>query len=285
MRLLFRILYPLCCGLIGWAIGATYRAPPVVIETTDRLVIASGDMIREALRTREGVIDDLKDDGELDNNSPNDGVVVAEIDGPGTSEKKTVTIKTAKGKLTPAPISPVEEILSANGLAPFLKLCKMNRISNAPPIDSHAHVKTYRQLIDIEGITMAMMPVRDACLSSGFGRRRGKLHKGVDYYSKKGGTIFAAADGQILEADYRDDYGFTILLNHGNGYFTRYAHLASFSEGVVVGAAVPIGFALGPMGKTAGYNIPKHLHFEVLKGDYNTPKKSFGLKPVDLHAL
>jgi len=283
MRLLFRLLYPLACGLIGWAIGATYRAPPVVIETTDRLIIASGDMIREALNTREIIVEDIREDGDVDNPFPDDGIIVAETADLATT--KTISIKTTGAKIVPAPISTAEEILSANGLSPFLTLCKMKNISNAPPLDNHAHVKTYRQLVNLEGITMAMMPVRNACLSSGFGRRRGKLHKGVDYYSKTGGTIFAAADGQVIEAEYRDDYGFTVLLNHGNGYFTRYAHLAEFSEGVVIGAAVPIGFALGPMGKTAGFNIPKHLHFEVLKGDYNTPKKSFGLTPIDLHTL
>ncbi|MEL6379463.1 MAG: M23 family metallopeptidase [Pseudomonadota bacterium] len=285
MKLIFRILYPLCCGFIGWALGATYRAPTVVIETTDKLVLASGDMIRDALRTRELVLDDLETDGHVDNQRPADGVIVAKIAKDAETGGEFVTLKATKGRVAPAPISPVEEILSANGLAPFIKLCKMKTISNAPPVDSHTHVKTYRQLVDYKGITMAMMPVRKACLSSGFGRRHGKLHRGVDYFSIDGGTIFAAADGQIIEAEYRDDYGFTVLLNHGNSVFTRYAHLARFSDGVVVGAAVPIGFALGPMGQTAGFKVPKHLHFEVLQGDYDTPKKSFGLTPIDLHAL
>jgi len=72
------------------------------------------------------------------------------------------------------------------------------------------------------------------------------------------------------------------LINHGNGYYTRYAHLAGFKKGVVVGAAVPRGFELGEMGQTAAFKIPKHLHFELLEGDYKNPKKSFGLEPVDM---
>ena len=65
-RFVFRILYPLTCGLIGWAIGATCHAPPLVIETTDRLVVASGEMIRDALKTRERVVDDFRDDSDID---------------------------------------------------------------------------------------------------------------------------------------------------------------------------------------------------------------------------
>ena len=42
------------------------------------------------------------------------------------------------------------------------------------------------------------------------------------------------------------------------------------------------GDQIGLMGNTAGYQAPIHLHYEVLTGDYNTPKQSFGLTPSDV---
>jgi len=269
MRIIFWLFYTCLCVGAGWIIGSKHKAPPIVLEITDRLTIATKDVIIKALERRtETPIVDI-----VDVTKPNDN---------GTEATPLLKTPIAPGEIAPAPITKTEEILPLNGTAPFVLLCKISNIANAPKTNTHGHVSIYKALTDVEGVTMAMMPVEDACISSGFGRRKGKLHKGIDYYNGKGGTIFAAGDGQILEAEYRNDYGYTVLINHGNGYFTRYAHLAGFTDGVIIGTAVPRGFALGEMGKTAGYNIPKHLHFELLQGDYNTPKKSFGLKPVNI---
>jgi len=100
----------------------------------------------------------------------------------------------------------------------------------------------------------------------------------LDYYSATGGPISAAADGVVIERVYRNDYGNMLLIDHGNGVYTRYAHLASFGEGVEIGASVSAGQKIGMMGNTAGYRVPVHLHYEVLLGDYNTPRGSFGLE-------
>jgi murein DD-endopeptidase MepM/ murein hydrolase activator NlpD len=78
---------------------------------------------------------------------------------------------------------------------------------------------------------------------------------------------------------YRDDYGNMILIDHGHGVYTRYAHLSSFHNGLAVGAHVHAGDEIGLMGNTAGYAVPLHLHYEVLLGDYTNPKGSFGLTP------
>ncbi len=325
MRWLFKIAYPVVCIGIGWALGATYRAPPIIIETTDKVVIATRDSITKALEARDEIIagniafndfpstevspndgpsSNLEpDDSEVNNNEAetktNNEVAPAKAKkGPLTALRALTTLGTFKktsgprkpaaakpGTIAPAPVTKEETVLKTNNLAAFVTLCKGTKVSNAPAINRDGHIINYKKLKKVGNVPMTMMPVRDACISSGFGPRKGRRHKGVDYYSKTGGSIFAAADGQIIEAEYRNDYGFTVLINHGNDYYTRYAHLEGFTKGVVVGAAVPRGFALGEMGKTAGYNIPIHLHFELLKGNYDTPKKSFGLTAVDLYGL
>jgi murein DD-endopeptidase MepM/ murein hydrolase activator NlpD len=152
-------------------------------------------------------------------------------------------------------------------------------ISNAPAADAQRRVLHYSPTVNVDGVTLGLDPTHGACLSSGFGARGSGLHKGIDYYSASGGPIEAAADGVIIERVYRDDYGNMLLIDHGHGVYTRYAHLSSFADGVVEGAHVRAGQRLGLMGNTASYQIPVHLHYELLLGDYANPKKSFGLTP------
>ncbi len=179
----------------------------------------------------------------------------------------------AAPKPEPASIPP-----SADGFAPdqALFLCPGLRVSNAP-----THVKRkitpYRPFVTVFGVRIAAAPLNNACLSSGFGPRRGRLHKGVDYAARPGVMVYAAADGVVREAVWRDDYGYMLLIEHGSGVFTRYAHLRRFEKGLVEGERVAFGTPLGFMGNTSKYRLPVHLHYEILSGDYETPKKSFGL--------
>lgn len=160
-----------------------------------------------------------------------------------------------------------------------LNLCPRMIIRNAPPSDGTGSVRDYVPRILVNGAVIAVDPTRDTCLSSGFGTRNGKLHKGLDFHSEAGGPILAAGDGAILEMKYRDDYGNTLLIDHGHGVYTRYSHLSSFRSGLTVGSKVHAGAPIGLMGNTAAYPIPLHLHYELLLGDYANPKASFGLTP------
>ncbi len=160
-----------------------------------------------------------------------------------------------------------------------LNLCPGMTVSNAPPADASRRVLNYSNTVQVEGVSLAVNPTIGACLSSAFGPRGRGRHNGVDYHSGTGGPILAAATGTVVEAKYRDDFGNMLVIDHGNGVFTRYAHLSNFANGVVEGARVEAGQQIGLMGNTAGYAIPVHLHYEILTGDYNTPAASFGLTP------
>lgn len=159
--------------------------------------------------------------------------------------------------------------------------CPGMAISNEPPVDADDRLKNFKPLIKVEGVALAAAPVSHGCFSSGFGDRDGKLHKGVDYHSEAGSTVYSAGSGTIVEAIYRDDYGHMVVINHGNGVYTRYAHLKDFASGITQGSSVTGTTKLGRMGQTAGYSVPVHLHYELLLGDFNTPAKSFGLEPKD----
>lgn len=84
----------------------------------------------------------------------------------------------------------------------------------------------------------------------------------IDIPGSIGTPIFAADGGRIVEAQYgwNGGYGNTILIDHGNGYSTRYGHMSSLA---VVGGYVSRGQVIGYMGST-GRSTGSHLHFEIL---------------------
>jgi len=163
-----------------------------------------------------------------------------------------------------------------------LKLCPTLGVSNRPATDADGYVTDFAPFARVtETVLLAIVPVNGACLSSGMGPRGEKLHKGIDLQTRPASMVHAAAAGTVREAGYRDDYGFQIVLDHGDDVFTRYAHLQGFEEGISVGATIDFGTPLGLMGNTASYYIPIHLHYEMLVGNYDTPADSFGLAPID----
>lgn len=163
-----------------------------------------------------------------------------------------------------------------------IELCPM-QISNPPPTDKSGKA-IGGPIVSIKSVPLLLMPATNACLSSGYGPRSGRLHRGVDYHTRTSGDVLAAGDGVIVEAVTRADFGNMIVIDHGSGVYTRYAHLASFAKGAAKGAKVRRGGALGPIGASGATSV-KHLHFEILSGTYATGAGSFGLSahnPFDL---
>lgn len=161
-------------------------------------------------------------------------------------------------------------------------LCPVITVRNAPQSDRSRKITAYQPFIaPTGGAQVAVAPTKGACLTSGFGMRGARLHKGVDYQSRPASMIVAAGDGAILEAGYRDDYGNMVLIDHGDGVYTRYAHLANLAPGARKGATIAFGEPLGLMGQTSKYRVALHLHYEILTGDIANPRGSFGLTPVD----
>ncbi len=91
-----------------------------------------------------------------------------------------------------------------------------------------------------------------------FGVRR--FHMGIDLTAPYGTLIKAGDGGQVIQAGYSGGYGYTILLYHGGGFATRYAHLSSIR--CAAGQFVARGQVIGLVGST-GWSTGPHLHFEV----------------------
>ena len=111
-------------------------------------------------------------------------------------------------------------------------------------------------------------PVSSGWISSYFGKRTDPFtgkpanHTGMDFAGKLGDEVVAVGDGVVTWSADRYGYGIMVEVNHGNGYFTRYAHNAE--NLVAVGDEVKKGQTVALMGKTGRATGP-NLHFEVLK--------------------
>lgn len=120
-----------------------------------------------------------------------------------------------------------------------------------------------------EGTGKFAWPVLNSSVSSGYGYRWGKLHKGIDLTGNK--SIMASDNGKVEYVGYKSDYGNHVIITHLNGYKTLYGHLSSSS--VKVGQIVEKGEKIGIMGST-GDSTGTHLHFEIIKnGKVENPQK------------
>jgi len=96
-------------------------------------------------------------------------------------------------------------------------------------------------------------------------------HKGTDIANSAGPAVLAADSGTVVVAGWPDGYGYgnRVIIDHGNGYRTLYAHLSAIY--VASGQTVRRGDAIGKMGST-GRSTGTHLHFEVIRsGTYLNP--------------
>lgn len=116
-------------------------------------------------------------------------------------------------------------------------------------------------------------------LTSPYGNRKHpitgvyKLHTGQDISAPKGTTIVAAKSGTVVKSTKTNAYGNYVVINHGGGMMTAYAHMSQ--RLVSAGQEVKQGQTIGKVGST-GYSTGNHLHFEVIiNGSFVNPMKYF----------
>jgi murein DD-endopeptidase MepM/ murein hydrolase activator NlpD len=103
-------------------------------------------------------------------------------------------------------------------------------------------------------------------LMGGYGERsdpfsgEGAMHTGIDISAPVGTPVKATADGIVLHASWNAGYGRCVIIDHGNGYQTWYAHLSQFD--VMEGQEIRQGEIVGRVG-TSGRSTGPHLHYEV----------------------
>lgn len=130
-----------------------------------------------------------------------------------------------------------------------------------------ARVTEARRLSDVANATPLAPPVAvDYRETSGYGGRvdpftgRPAFHSGLDLAAFERAPVVATSPGTVVYAGTRSGYGYTVEIDHGHGFKTRYAHLRDIQ--VRTGERVAIGQRVGSMGST-GRSTATHLHYEV----------------------
>ncbi|MCG8374651.1 MAG: M23 family metallopeptidase [Balneolales bacterium] len=113
---------------------------------------------------------------------------------------------------------------------------------------------------------------------SGFGMRYHPIlgynrpHNGLDFRADIGAPVYATADGVIKTASRQGTLGRIVLIDHGYGYETLYAHLSAYEDGIRAGTEVKRGQQIGKAGDS-GLSEGPHLHYEIrFNGRYVDPK-------------
>lgn len=105
-------------------------------------------------------------------------------------------------------------------------------------------------------------------ISSGYGVRyhpilkMGRMHNGIDFASNIGANIYATADGTVTTATTQRGYGRIVIIDHGFGFETRYAHMNKIN--VRKGQKVTRGHVIGEVGNS-GLSTGPHVHYEIRK--------------------
>jgi len=128
----------------------------------------------------------------------------------------------------------------------------------------------------------SIQPVPDKFLrhiASGYGPRIDphygtiRFHEGMDFAANIGTPVYATGNGTVTLADWKQGYGKCIIIDHGFGYQTLYAHLNDYK--VRTGQKVTRGEKIGEVGNT-GKSTGPHLHYEVhVRGKVDNPAKYY----------
>jgi murein DD-endopeptidase MepM/ murein hydrolase activator NlpD len=138
--------------------------------------------------------------------------------------------------------APDTESLRANGILDQMDNLNLYRIAaQKAPFASPIKTSAYR-------------------MTSGFGPRWGRIHKGTDFAAAYGTPIYATGDGVVTYAGWSTGYGWLVKIEHEFGYETRFAHNAKLR--VKVGQRVSRGQQISDMGNS-GRSTGTHVHYEV----------------------
>jgi lipoprotein NlpD len=120
--------------------------------------------------------------------------------------------------------------------------------------------RLYLAVPDFDRATVKFQWPIEGPIGSGFGRRHGGWHAGIDILAEMGTPIHAAAAGTVIASGWERYYGRMIKIEHAGGFVSVYAH--NLENLVDVGEEVEVGRVIGTVGRS-GHASANHLHFEI----------------------
>jgi murein DD-endopeptidase MepM/ murein hydrolase activator NlpD len=125
------------------------------------------------------------------------------------------------------------------------------RFASIPSIKPIREDKLNRKIQLLSGFGMRLHPIHKVM----------RMHKGIDFSAPKGTPIYASGDGKVIKVENKKSgYGKNVVISHGYGYQSRYAHMSRMD--VTVGETVKKGQVIGLVGSTGTSTAP-HLHYEI----------------------
>ena len=161
-------------------------------------------------------------------------------------------------------------ITSANSLAQKIANVK-NEVTKEKEEQKRKQSITVSRGSSLPRVSSYAFPLKSyAYVSSEYGPRCGTTHTGIDFAAKAGTHIYSWRDGKVTFAGWSGGYGNFIIIDHGNGFVTRYAHCSKIA--VTKGQIVSQGQIIGYVG-TTGNSTGNHLHFEIkVNGRFVNPR-------------
>lgn len=146
-------------------------------------------------------------------------------------------------------------------LTQYLKNLQKQQQQQTPKQSSGSGAGSGTPQVTANGEFMWPLPVGKGYISCYYGDKdpNGAPHYAVDVPVAYGTPIYASNDGTVLKAESHSSYGYYVLIDHGNGRSTLYAHCSSLAA--VAGQTVSKGQVIGYVGST-GFSTANHLHFE-----------------------
>ena len=144
-------------------------------------------------------------------------------------------------------------------------LDQLNTDAKLEEVRQQEIIQSIRDRSNILARTPSIWPTK-GWVTSNFGYRKSpftghrELHKGLDISAPMGTPVYATAAGKVITAGLSNGYGKNIIIDHGNGIITRYAHLSKYAS--QKGQLIKRGELIAYVGNT-GRSTGPHLHYEV----------------------
>jgi murein DD-endopeptidase MepM/ murein hydrolase activator NlpD len=254
-------------------------SPSVVAEPSSSTPNAQSTMssAKPAVATSSSSSTNVTSSSKTPNNS------VSKASSPSVARPKTTSATpapSAKPDATPAPAAPQQSSMARDGVT---------TTTPAPAPKADAKKEDAKKTSATDSVAGYISPVEGHSINSAYGMRKHpklggmKFHTGVDIAANAGTPVRAVKSGTVTKISSNQSpysgFGNVVVIDHGDGYQTVYAHLSKFA--CKVGDRVQQGQVIGYVGST-GISTGNHLHFIVQKTGHAAPSQGNTVNPAPL---